>query len=106
MREEFYIETHSAFGENMASTKAIIGRATFVGDDDRLFTEASKFIGFIRKELPYYSTTGFRFEVLTDDPAVRKAVDDIVYDFYGEENHRSLDEYANEPESGMTMEYI
>ncbi|MFQ9916312.1 MAG: hypothetical protein ACLRWQ_07880 [Flavonifractor plautii] len=27
--------------------------------------------------------TGFRFETLTDDPAVRKAVDDMAYDLWG-----------------------
>ena len=37
--------------------------------------------------------TGFRFETLTDDPAVRKAVDDMTYDLYGEENPRPLADY-------------
>ena len=34
----------------------------------------------------YRNTTGFRHETLTDDPAVRKAVDDILWDYVGEEN--------------------
>ena len=45
----------------------------------------------------------FRYEVLTDDPAVRKAVDDIAFDLYGEENPRQLDEYQKTPKQGMTM---
>lgn len=41
--------------------------------------------------------------MLTNDPAVRKAVDDMAYDFYGEENPRQLDDYQNPPEPGMTF---
>ena len=43
---------------------------------------------------------------MTDDPAVRKAVDDIVFDLYGEENPRQLEEYQKTPKQGMTMEGI
>ncbi len=57
----------------------------------------------MREELPYRPTTGFRYEVLTDDPTVRKAVDDIVFDFYGEENPRRLEKYQKAPDQGMTM---
>jgi ATP-dependent RNA circularization protein (DNA/RNA ligase family) len=39
-------------------------------------------------------TTGFRYEVLTDDPVVRKAADDILLDFFGEENPYTLSEYT------------
>ena len=55
----------------------------------------------MRKELPYRPTTGFRYEVLTGDPTVRKAVDDIVFDLYGEENPRQQEDY--EPQSGPNM---
>ena len=37
---------------------------------------------------PFRSTTSFRFETLTDDPEVKKAVDDILLDFAGEDNSR------------------
>jgi len=33
------------------------------------------------------------FEVLTDDPAIRKAADDILFDFLGEENPCELEDY-------------
>lgn len=62
-----------------------IGKATFVGDDDILYYDAEAFLNCIREELPYRDTTGFRYEVLTDDPAVRKAADDILLDLFGEE---------------------
>ena len=62
-----------------------IGKATFVGDDDILYYDAEAFLDCIRAELPYRDTTGFRYEVLTDDPAIRKAADDILLDLFGEE---------------------
>ena len=42
---------------------------TFVGDDDIFYDDADDFLDCIREELPYRDTTGFRYEVLTDDPA-------------------------------------
>ena len=44
-----------------------------------------------------------RYEVLTDDPNLRKQVDDMIFDFYGEENPRQLEEYQKLPKQGMTM---
>lgn len=43
---------------------------------------------------PYRNTTGFRYETLTDDPAVKKAVDDILLDVAGEENPRRTCNYG------------
>ena len=54
----------------------------------------------VREEPPCHSTSGFRYETLTDDPEVRKAVDDILCDLYGEENPRPLEDYGR---GGMTM---
>lgn len=71
-----------------------IGIATFVGDDDILYYDAESFLDCIRTELPYRDTTGFRYEVLTDDPAVRKAADDILLDLFGEEDSYTLSEYT------------
>ena len=70
----------------------LIGKVTFVGDDDILYDDADAFLDCIREELPYRDTTGFRYEVLTDDPAIRKAADDILFDFLGEENPCELEE--------------
>ena len=40
--------------------------------------------------------------VVEDDPAVRKAADDMTYDLYGEENPRPLEDYVSRqgPEMG------
>ena len=71
-----------------------IGKATFVGDDDILYYDAESFLDCIRAELPYRDTTGFRYEVLTDDPAVCKAADDILLDFFSEDDPYTLSEYT------------
>ena len=81
----------------------LVGRVTFVGDDAQEFTDAEAFLKCIREELPYFPTTGFRCEVLTDDPAVRKQVDDIFYDFFGEENPHQIEDYQNETKQDMTF---
>lgn len=71
-----------------------MAESTFVGDDDILYYDAESFLDCIRAELPYRDTTGFRYEVLTDDPAVRKAADDILLDFFSEDDPYTLSEYT------------
>lgn len=78
-----------------------LGRVTYVGGDVQEFTDAEAFLKCLREELPFSSTTGFRYKVLANDPAIRKAVDDIAYDFWGEENPRALEDY--EPQQDMTL---
>ncbi|WP_295745250.1 LPD28 domain-containing protein [uncultured Oscillibacter sp.] len=78
--------------------KQIIGRVTFAGGVSKDFTDPQKYLRTLREELPYHPTTGFRYETLTDDPEIRKAVDDMLYDLYGEENPRPLEDYGS---SGM-----
>ena len=89
--------------QNMAQDKPLVGRTTYANGDTQEFTSSDEFLRCVREELPYRPTTGFHYEVLTNDPAVRKAVDDMAYDFYGEENPRQLDDYQNPPEPGMTF---
>lgn len=89
--------------QNMAHEKPLVGRVTFVGDDAQEFTDAEAFLNCIREELPYFPTTGFRCEVLTVDSAVRKQVDDIFYDFFGEENPHQIEDYQNETKKDMTF---
>ena len=89
--------------QNTARDKPLVGRVSYANGDAQDFTDAEVFLKCVREELPYRPTTGLRYEVLTDDPAVRKAVDDIVFDLYGEENPRQLEEYQKTPKQGMTM---
>ena len=61
------------------------------------------YLDCIREELPHEATTGFRFRTITQDPAVRKAVDDIVFDLYGEENPCREEDYDLAPSEEMQM---
>ena len=107
--EEFHIrparpdEAGLFYAQHSSEDKSLVGRVTFVGDDAQEFTDAEAFLKCIREELPYFPTTGFRCEVLTDDPAVRKQVDDIFYDFFGEENPHQIEDYQNETKQDMTF---
>ena len=80
-----------------------MSRATYINGDVQDFTDAEAYIQYISDELPYHATSGFRFETLTDDPAMRKAVSDIVYDFYGMENPHRLEDYETASELKMMM---
>ena len=71
----------------------IVGSVSFINGDVQQFTDATAYLDCIREELPHEATTGFRFRTITQDPAVRKAVDDIVHDFYGEENPCCEEDY-------------
>ena len=82
---------------------ALVGKVTFVGDDDILYDDADAFLDCIREELPYRDTTGFRYEVLTDDPTVRKQVDDMIFDLYGEEAPCRQEDHEPRSEQGMTF---
>lgn len=83
-----------------AEPAPVIGRITYAHDAPEEFTDPEKYLAAIREELPYHATTGFRCETLTDDPEIRKAVDGLLCDFYGEENPRTLADYGS---TGMTM---
>ena len=83
--------------------KPLVGRATYISGEVEEFTDADAFIQRIKEELPYHATTGFRYEVLTRDPTIRKAADDALFDFYGMENPRQMEDYEPHDESSMTL---
>lgn len=76
--------------QNMGQQNHPVGRVTYASGEQQEFADPGAYLQAIREELPYRNTTGFRYETLTDDPEVKKAVDDIVLDFAGEGNpHRA-----------------
>lgn len=82
----------------LAEEAPLIGQVTFADGDLWNFTDAQKYLRVVQDELPHRLATGFRCETLTDDPVVRKAVDDMRYAMYEEENPRTLADYR-----GITM---
>ena len=89
-----YLYCYDLRQQRLTQKEALVGRVTYAGGEERTFTDAQKYLGTIREELPYQATTGFRYETLTDDPAVRKAADDLLLDFAGEENPRRACNYG------------
>ena len=81
----------------------IVGSVSFINGDARQFTDSKEYLDCIREELPHEATTGFRFRTITQNPAVRKAVDDIVLNFYGEENLCSEEDYNLAPSEEIQM---
>lgn len=86
--------------QRLSDARPLVGRITFASGEMLDFVDTQKYLAAIQEELPCHTTTGFRCETLTDDPEVRKAVDDMLYDLYGEENPRQIENYGN---TGMTM---
>ena len=90
--------------KSMTSTdELIVGSVSFLSGETQQFTDAKAYLDCIREELPYRATSGFSFRTVTQDPAIRKAVDDIVYDFYGEENPCNEEDYNLAPSEEMQM---
>ena len=87
----------------ISTDKQLIGSVSFLNGETQQFTDARAYLDCIREELPHEATTGFRFRTITQDPAVRKAVDDIVFDFYGEENPCNEEDYNLAPSEEIQM---
>ena len=87
----------------ISTDKQLIGSVSFLSGETQQFTDARAYLDCIREELPHEATTGFRFRTITQEPAIRKAVDDIVFDFYGEENPCCEEDYNLVPSEEMQM---
>ena len=81
----------------------IVGSVSFINGDAQQFTDATAYLDCIREELPYRATSGFSFRTVTQDTAIRKAVDDIVFDLYGEENSCNEEDYNLAPSEEIQM---
>lgn len=87
----------------ISTDKQLIGSVSFLSGETQQFTDARAYLDCIREELPHEATTGFRFRTITQDPAVRKAVGDIVFDLYGEENPCNEEDYNLAPSEEIQM---
>lgn len=97
-----YLYCYDLRQQQMAQGKPV-GRVTFADGSRMDYTDAQEYLRCIQEELPQHPVTGFRYETLTDDSAVRKQVDDILFDLYGEENPHSLADYETDPGQDMKM---
>lgn len=60
------------------------------------YTSKPDYVKAVEEEIEYRSSSGFQYKTFTHDPEVRKSIDDIVYDLYGEKNPHDLNYYKNE----------
>ena len=97
-----YLYCYDKQQQELAHQVKLVGRVTYADGTKQEFTAPQRYLRTIREELPYRNTTGFRYETLTDDPQVKKAVDDIILDFAGEENPNRVCDYGL-TEKGMRM---
>ena len=81
----------------MAMKENVIGRIRFFDAEELEYTDPDKYVAAIKEALACLSPMAIRCETLTDDPRVRKAVDDALYEVCGEENPRTLEEYFPSP---------
>ena len=89
-----YLYCYDKRQQRMALEEKVVGRVSFADGTKQEFSDPQQYLQTIREELPYRNTTGFRHETLTDDPQIRKAVDDILLDFSGEQNPRRVCNYG------------
>ena len=87
----------------ISTDKQLIGSVSFLSGETQQFTDARAYLDCIREELPHEATSGFRFRTITQEPAIRKAVDDIVFDLYGEENPCNEEDYNLAPSEEIQM---
>ncbi|MDD3778441.1 MAG: hypothetical protein PHU76_01785 [Synergistaceae bacterium] len=88
------VEQQIADLKKAADALPVIGTVSFASGETLAYTDSDIFLQVIKDELPYKPTSGFAYKVLTDDPKLRKAVDDILFDMFGEENPRPLEDYG------------
>lgn len=87
----------------------ILGIVSWKSGEREAFTEAKTFIATVKEELDYRATSGFSFKVLTSDPNIRKSMDDLLYDMYGEKNENDIGYYKTsplQPENAELAEYF
>jgi len=76
-----------------------IGKIDFLGWKGEVaetinYTDSNDFLAAIKKEMNY-NPDGFKYSILSKEPELMKAADDVIYDAYGAENPHSLEEYKS-----------
>ena len=89
-----YLYCYDKRKQEMAQENKTVGRVTYADGTKQEFADPQEYLQAIKEELPFRSTTGFRYETLSDDPQVRKAVDDIILNDAGEENPKRVCNYG------------
>lgn len=84
--------------EDVAEKAEIVGVVSYASGEYFEYTDKEAYLRCIQNEIEYAPTSGFRFETRSDDPELRKAVDDEVYNLYGMDNPHDLAYYQPKEE--------
>lgn len=57
------------------------------------YTDGQKYLKTVQDEIEYRATSGFSYKTFSYNPELRKSIDDIVFDLYGERNPNDLNYY-------------
>lgn len=101
--EEYLNQAEHYLDEKEQSKKELVGRTSYANGEQFEFYDKEAFLKEIDEEIEYRNSSGFQYEVLTADPELRKAVDDIVYNLMGEKNPYELSDYQEDTEE-VTIE--
>lgn len=71
----------------------VIGMLIYPSGESRCFRDADQYLKEYREEMDCRGPNGVTAKTITDDPTVRKAVDDLIYNEFGEENPHKIDYY-------------
>nr|WP_325305158.1 LPD28 domain-containing protein [uncultured Dysosmobacter sp.] len=99
-----YLSCFDKHQQELMQSQPLVGQLTFGNGDIQRYTNAEEFLKAVKEELPYHPTSGLKIEVLTNDPQTRKAVDDMLYDLYGEQNPKQIEDYKAPEEDTLTVE--
>ena len=85
----------------------IIGKISYYGFRGEVvevmeYTDTQEYLNAIKKEIDY-NPDGFRHQTLTNNPEVKKSVDDIVYGAYGADNPHNLEWYSPQNVEARTI---
>lgn len=89
-----YLYCYDKRQQEMTQRNEAVGRVTYADGTEQRFTDPQQYLQTLKEELPFRNTTGFRHETLTNDPQIRKAVDNIILDYAGEENPKRACNYG------------
>ena len=93
--------------QHIEQSPDIIGKISYYGFRGEVvevmeYTDTQEYLNAIKKEIDY-NPDGFRHQTLTNNPEVKKSVDDIVYGAYGADNPHNLEWYSPQNVEARTI---
>ena len=83
--------------DKSVNSENIVGKIMFLGTNGKIVeimdcNNSKMYLNTIKEEL-LYNPGGFKYQTLTENAEIRKAVDDLLYGHFGLDNPNSLKDY-------------